>query len=226
MTGVITSPTATFADIAQRPTWAAPFVIFCLLSLVAGLLLGQKTDWRSFFERQNSKNSRFDQMPQEQKDRVLEGQVKYTPMVTPVIAVVATALTVLVMTLIYWGAFNLFNGAALNFKTAFGITSHAFVPSMIGGILAVIILIIKPKGDIDPEHFLASSLSAFLPDPSPKWLEALGQSIELFWIWSLALIALGFAAASPKKITPAGALLTVFGIWALWVLGRVGWALL
>jgi hypothetical protein len=67
MTGVIVSPTRTFGEIARRPTWVVPFLTLCVLSIVVSGLLAQKTDWRSFFERQMSKNSRFDQMPQEQK---------------------------------------------------------------------------------------------------------------------------------------------------------------
>jgi hypothetical protein len=45
---------------------------------------------------------------------------------------------------------------------------------IISSLLAIIILLIKPRGDVDPEHFLASSLAAFLPDDAPKWLAALG----------------------------------------------------
>ena len=63
MVGVIVSPKKTFADIARRPTWLAPFLILCILSVAAGALVGQKTDWRSFFEHQNSKNANFDRMP-------------------------------------------------------------------------------------------------------------------------------------------------------------------
>jgi Yip1 domain len=225
MTGVIVSPTRTFGEIARRPTWVVPFLTLCVLSIVVSGLLAQKTDWRSFFERQDAKNSRFDQMPQEQKDRMLENQVKYAPKFALAFGIVFTAVFVLLMTLVYWGAFNLFNGAALSFKTAFGIVSHAFVPLIISSVLAIIILLIKPHGDVDPEHFLASSLGAFLPDDAPKWLEALGQSLELFWIWTMALIAIGFSAASPKKIKPVGALFTVYGLWAVWVLCKVAWAM-
>ncbi|HXO61662.1 MAG TPA: YIP1 family protein [Candidatus Acidoferrales bacterium] len=132
---------------------------------------------------------------------------------------------VLLMTLVYWGAFNLFTGTALAFKSAFGIVSYAFVPLIISGLLAIIILLIKPRGDADPEHFLASSLAAFLPDDAPKWLAALGQSLELFWISTMSLVAIGFSAANRKKIKPAGAFLTVFGMWAVWVLGKVAWAM-
>ena len=224
--GVIVNPRATFADIARRPTWVLPFLLFCGLSLVVGALLGQKTDWHDFFERQMSKNARFDQMSQTQKDQMLENQVKYAPKVSFLFGFLGTAVTVLLMALIYWGMFNLFTGAGLRFGQAFGITSHAFVPSMIGGVLAIIIILIKPRGEVDPEHFLASSLSAFLPDGSPHWLESLGQSLELFWILSLALLAIGFSAANPKKIKTVPAFLVVFGLWGILVFAKVAWAAL
>jgi hypothetical protein len=178
-----------------------------------------------FFERQMSKNSRFDQMPQDQKDNILEKQVQYGPKFAFAFGVIFTPIFVLLITLVYWGTFNLFNGAARTFNQAFGIVSHAFVPLIISSLLAIIILLIKPRGDVDPEHFLASSLAAFLPDDAPKWLAALGQSLELFWIWTMSLVAIGFSAANRKKIKPAGAFLTVLGMWAVWVLGKVAWAM-
>lgn len=225
MTGVVVAPTRTFTEIARRPTWLVPFITICVLSIVVSGLLAQKTDWRSFFERQNSKNARFDQMPQDQKDRMMENQVKYAPTFAIAFGIVGTAVFILFVTLVYWGAFNIFNGAALDFETAFGLVSHAFVPLIISSLLAILILLIKARGEVDPEHFLASSVGAFLPDDAPKWLEALGQSLELFWIWTLTLVAVGFSAANPKKIKPLGAFLTVYGIWAVWVLGKVAWAM-
>ena len=224
--GAIISPKPTFTDIARRPSWVAPFALLCLLSLGVGALLGQKTDWRGFFERQMNSSSRFDNMDQQQKDRILDSQVKYAPKFAFAFGLLGAAVTVLFLALVYWGAFNLFSGAGLTYGTSFGITSHAFVPAMIGNILAIVILLLKSPGDVDPEHFLASNLAAFLPDGAPKWLDVLGQSVEIFWIWCLALVAIGFAAANPKKIKPGAAFLTVFGLWAIVVLCKVAWAAL
>ncbi len=222
--GAIVSPKATFQDIARRPSWALPFVLLLVLTLIVSVLLAQKADWRGFFERQNSQNSRFDNMPQEQKDKITEAQLNWTPKLTPVFGVVGVTVFLFAALLIYWGAFNLLKGASLNFNTAFGITTHGFVPLLISSVLAIVVLLIKPTGEVDPEHFLASSLSAYLPDPSPKWLESLGNSIELFWIWSLGLLAIGFAATNPRKIKGGSAFAIVFGLWLLWVACKVGWA--
>jgi hypothetical protein len=222
--GVIVSPKETFASIARRPTWLVPFLILCTLSFVVGGLIATKTDWRGFFERKLSENSRFEQMSQEQKDQAIETQARYAPKFAFVIGIVVVVVVLVLMEVVYLGAFNLFNGANLTFPVGWGITTHAFVPSIIGQVLAIIILLIKPKGDIDPEHFLASSVAAFLPDGAPRWLDSLGQSLELFWIWTLVLVAIGFSAANPKKIKPGTAFLVVFGIWGLWVCGKVAWA--
>jgi len=224
MTGVILGPTKTFGEIAQQPSWVVPLISLLVLSLAISVLIGQKTDWRSFFERQMSQNSRFDNMPQDQKDRILESQVTWAPKLSFLFGPVAVGISILVIGLIYWGAFNLFKGAGLSFGTGFSITAHAFVPGLISSVLAITILLIKPKGEVDPEHFLASSLSAYLPEGAPKWLDKLGQSVEVFWIWSLVLIAIGFAAANPKKIKPGAAYGIAFGLWAVWVICKVGWA--
>jgi len=112
----------------------------------------------------------------------------------------------------------------LRFGQAFGITTHAFLPTALSSILALIILPLKSYGDVDPENVVATSLKAFLPDGVPKALAALGSSLELFRLWFLVLVAIGFAAANPKKIKPAASFGIVFGMWAVWVLGKVAWA--
>ncbi len=226
MFGALFSTKATFEDIAKRPSWVAPIVLFTLLGIVAGALIAQRTDWRSFFQRQNENNSRLAQAPPEQKERVLETQLKFAPISSYAFGALGPVLVVLVLTLVYWGAFNLFNGAGLNYGASFAITAHAYVPSLIASVLVIITIFLKQPGEIDPEHLLATNLGAFLADDAPKWLQSLGSSLELFWIWFLALLAIGFAAANPKKIKPASAFGVVFGLWLLWVLIKVGWVAL
>jgi hypothetical protein len=222
--GVFVSPKRTFASIAERPTWVAPLLLMVVLATSVGALLNSKMNWGEYIRHQAEENPRFSQLAEEQKDQALAGQVKFWSTFSYGFGVVAVTVSALLFSLIYWGAFNLFTGAGLRYGQAFGITTHAFLPTAVSSILALIILPLKSYGDVDPENIVATSLKAFLPDDAPKVLTALGSSLELFWIWFLVLAAIGFAAANSKKIKPGAAFGIVFGLWAIWVLGKVAWA--
>jgi hypothetical protein len=222
--GVFFSPKQTFAGIAERPSWVAPLLLMIALATCVGTLLNTKMNWGDYIRHKAEENARFSQLSEEDKDKALGGQVKFWASFSYWSGIVVVPILVLFFALIYWGAFNLFRGAGLRFGQAFGITTHAFLPTALSSILALIILPLKSYGDVDPENVVATSLKAYLPDSAPKALIALGGSLELFWIWFLVLVAVGFAAANPKKIKPAASFGIVFGLWAVWVLGKVAWA--
>lgn len=222
--GVLFSPKKTFADIANRPSWLAALLLMVIVATAVGPLLNAKMNWGEYIRRKAEESPRFAQLSEEQKDQAIAPQIKFWSKFSYVTGPVFVPISVLLFTLIYWGAFNLFCGAGLRFGTAFGLTTHAFLPTVINSILAIIILPMKSYGDVDPESIVATNVKAFLSDSAPKWLGALGSSLELFWIWCMALVAIGFAAANPKKIKSATAFSIVFGLWGVWVLAKVVWA--
>jgi Yip1 domain len=224
--GVFTSPKQTFAGIAQRPSWVAPLLLCVILATGVGALLNTKMNWGEYIRHKAEESPRFSQLSEEQKDQALAGQVKFWSSFSYGVGVVAVPISALIFALTYWGSFNLFRGAGLRFGTSFAITTHAFLPTALSSVLAMIILPLKSYGDVDPESVVATSLKAYLPDSAPKPLLALGSSLELFWIWCLVLLAIGFAAANPKKIKPGTSFGIVFGLWAVWVLAKVAWAAL
>jgi hypothetical protein len=224
LTGALFNPKETFADIARRPSWVAPIVLLSILGMGVGIVLNQRVDWANFFRQQNEKNSRIAQMSEEQKQQVVSSQMKFAPASAYVFGTLGAACVALILALVYWGAFNLLAGAELNFGRSFGITSHALLPTAIGSVLAIITMFLKSPGEVDPEHLLASNVGALLGSDSPKWLASLGSSLDIFWIWVLILLATGFSLANPKKIPMGKAIGTVFGIWALWLVVKIGFA--
>jgi hypothetical protein len=224
--GVFTSPKQTFASIAERPSWVAPLLLMIALATCVGALLNTKMNWGEYIRHKAEENPRFSQMSEEQKDQAVGGQVKFWASFSYGVGMVAVPISVLLFALIYWGSFDLFRGAGLRYGQAFAITTHAFLPTAISSILALIILPLKAYGDVDPENVVATSLKAYLPESAPKPLLALGGSLELFFIWCLVLVAIGFAAANPKKIKVGASFGIVFGLWAVWVLAKVAWATL
>jgi hypothetical protein len=222
--GIFFSPKKTFAQIAERPNWLVPLLLMAILGTGVGALLNTKMNWADYIRHKAEESPRFAQLSEEQKDQALAPQIKFWSKFSYCVGAVGVPLAALFFALIYWGAFNLFSGAGLKFGSAFGITTHAYLPTVIQSILALIILPMKSYGDVDPESMVATNVKAFLSEGAPKWLAALGGSLDLFWIWFMVLAAIGFAAANPKKIKPGTAFSVVFGLWGVWVLAKVVWA--
>ncbi|HXN63711.1 MAG TPA: YIP1 family protein [Candidatus Acidoferrales bacterium] len=225
--GVLFSPGKTFEDIVRRPTWIVPLIILTILSIGVSSLLARKMDWRAYFQKMDAKQvSTWDQMADDKKEQLIETQMKWTSPITSAIGVVGPLILVLILTLVYWGAFNVLSGGGLKFSVPFAIVNYAQVPAMLGAILAIVVLALKPYGQVDPQTMTATNLAAFLPGNSAPWLTSLGASIDLFWIWCMILLAIGFSKANPRKISKGNAAAIVFGLWLLWVLIKVGWAAL
>ena len=222
--GVFTSPKQTFTSIAEKPSWVAPMLLMMILAVVVGGLLNSKMNWAQYIRHKAEENPRFEQLSEDKKDEAVAGQVKFWAGFSYAIGAVAIPISILIFAGIYLVAFNLMSGAGVRYGQSFAITTHAFLPAAITSVLAMIILPLKTYGDVDPENIVATSLKAYLPETAPKPLLALGGSLELFWIWCLVLVAIGFAAANPRKVKPGAAFGIVFGLWAIWVLAKVAWA--
>jgi hypothetical protein len=226
ITGVLFSPGATFKDIARKPSWLVPMVIMVILNLGVTALIVKKLDWATMIRNQIESSSAASQLTEEQKEQRIAVGAKFAPTIAWVAGVLGIPVVTLVMALVCMLGFNLLKGAGIKFGTAFAIVVHALVPTMLAFILTGIILYLKPADEInpDPARMAATSLAAFLPSTAPKWLVSLGGSLDVFWIWCLALLGVGFAAANPKKITGGSGFAVVIGIWLVWVLIKVGWA--
>jgi hypothetical protein len=80
-------------------------------------------------------------------------------------------------------------------------------------------MFLKNPEDFDMQHPLPANLGAFLStQTTPKWLYGLASSIDLFAIWVMLLMALGFSVAAGRKMSFAKSLTLVLIPWALYVL--------
>lgn len=222
--GALFSPKQTFADIARRPTWIAPIVLICLISIAITAIFGQRVGWRSFMQKQFASNKSFEQLPPDQQQQRLDQAVKYAPIFGYVGAVVGTPVAALVVAGILLALFNTLSSAGLEFKASLAIVSHAWMPGVVGGLIGILVLFLKSPETVDIEHLVASNLGAVVSDESPKWLMSLATSIDLFTFWTIALMAIGFSAANHKKIKVGSAAAYIVLVWAGYVLVKVGWA--
>lgn len=222
--GVLFSPHKTFEDIVRKPSWLLPLLLSTILSVAVSVVINQRINWREFMSQQIEKSPRASQLTADQKQQQIEGGAKITPIVTYTIGFLGPILGLLIIGLVMWGAYSLLGGASTNFTTSIAITAHAFLTGLVSSPLLILILYLKDPGAIDLENPLASNIAAILPEDSAKWLVALCKSFDVFSIWTMILLAIGFAATSPKKLKGSKPYMIVFGLWAAFVICRVGWA--
>jgi Yip1 domain len=222
--GTFFSPKATFEDIARKPNWILPVIITTVLAIIALTALNQRVNWREYIRDQIDKNPRAAQMTPEQKDRQVEISAKITTYVLYGAGVFGTIIFVTVVGGILMGAYNLLAGAEAKYPQAMAVMAHSGLVALVSTPIFLLILFLKPPGSIDPENPMATNVAAFLPEDSAKWLMTFCKSLDVFTIWSLILIAMGFAAINPRKLKGAKSFVIVFSVWGAYVLVRTLWA--
>jgi len=222
--GVIFSPKATFESIARRPTWILPIVLLCIVESGIVGVYGHRVGWRDLIEKQMASNSQFQQLPSAQQESRIEMGLKYAPTVGYAEVIVGPFLAALLFAGIFWLIFNMAVGAKVGFHTSLAVVSYGLVPGILASLVGILILFLKDPSTVDLQHLIASNAGAFLSNDSSKWLVALLSSVDLFVFWEMILLAIGYSAAAPKKISFGGALAWILGLWVLVVFIRVGFA--
>lgn len=223
--GVFTEPKATFADIGARPTWLVPLVLIIVVQIVFMLLVSQRIGWETIARQQIEKSSQAQTMSAEQMQQAVSMGAKMAGIFAYVGVVVGVPVVITVIAAVLMFTMGM-GGGKFNFKQSFGITAHASLIGIIAGVLAMIVMFAKSAEDFNLQNPLAFNLEAFLSAESPKWLSSLGGSLDLFSFWSIAWLALGYSAASLGRLKFSKALMAVVLPWAIWVIGKVGWAAL
>lgn len=218
--GALFSPGETFADIARRPDILVPLVIIMLVALISTIVVVPRLDFESMMREQLEQNPN---MSQEDIDRVVRfgaASGKVFAYASPILNIAILAIIAGVLLL----AFRLFGGEG-NFKQAFSVTLYGWLPFVIKGILATIIALSRQTVSADQlENLVKSNLGAFV-DPKQQMVAfALLSSIDLFTIWVLVLLIIGFAHVS--RLSRAKSAAIVVSLWLVTVIFRVGLAAL
>jgi hypothetical protein len=216
ITGVFFNPKASFADIARRPSWIAPMLLLFVIYLGLNFALVNRADWMEVVKDQIAKSKfasrQIDQLPEDQKARAIEQGAARAKIVRYVRGVIGWPLLILVSSAIYLGVFKLLGGARTNFAAAFAVTTFAHLPMGLRELIAIPVTFLKDPASIDPENFLASNLAAIFGSDLSTWQLVPLAFLDLFGIWALILMAVGFSATDPKKLPIGKSLGIVFGV--------------
>jgi hypothetical protein len=226
--GVLMNPGETFARIAARPTWLVPVVFYVVVSIATVGIFADRVGWANFMLRQAEQSDEWQNLSEADREKQTEGIRRFAPAmpwITTIGAAIQLPLIAVIGAGLFLFTFNSIAGANLKFKTSLAIFSHGVLPLFgVAGLLGVVVLLLKDPSTIDIENLVASNAGAFLDSDAPRRMRALAVSLDIFSVWSVALLAIGYRAVNPRRISVAMALSIVLGVWLLGVLVKVGLA--
>lgn len=215
---VLISPSKTFQSIAQRPTWIAALLVSTILATGVGMVAMSKVDMAASMRAQMEERG---DMTEEQIEKATETMAKFG-MVFALFGAVSSVAISFLIGLLFWVTLKLL-GSEMSYFASLSTALHGLMPNVVAAILVFPVILGQESLDLEAVQggrLLASSLAAFAPEESGKVLLALLSSIDVFSLWSIALLALGYQLVGRVSRTAAwGSVLT---IWLLYVLGKVG----
>jgi hypothetical protein len=220
------SPREAFTRIARSPSFLLPLAGYILLVLGFTGLWMSKVDAREFVKMQLEESGQWDKIPAERREAVLDAapaQMKILAWLGPT---VFTPLVLLLTAAALMFVFRFFYASEVGFKQAFAIVSWVFFAvALVTTPLLLLVLQLKGDWNVNPQEVVQANLGALLDrSTAAKPLWALFTSIDVFSLWMVYLLAVGFAVASRKSTRSA-----LWGVaipWVLIVLVKVGWSAL
>lgn len=225
LVGVLVSPTATFRKIAERPTWAVALVVLLVLGGVVAFVAVQKLDVEaqrdvireSIEERQGLRGEELER----QVDQIMGVNRTLAPF-TPIFGIAFGALGYLLIALLFMVGARLLDGE-IDFRRSLATTVHGMVPHGVAALLTIPLLVAQES--VDPEllqsgSLLASNLRFLAPEDASAVVTTLLSSVDLFAIWSVVLLVIGYSVVARISKGAAGGLVLV--AWLLWIGIKVG----
>lgn len=221
--GVLMAPGKTFRSVAERPTWVVPLLVLTVLGSLTTFLVMQRVDQEEMVRYQMSQFGR--ELSEDQIQQQVEMAEKTRP-VQQVLGPIFIIVIFLILAVVFWVAFKLL-GSEMDFRSSLATALYGLVPAFgIGSLLGI--LIILGRDSITPEEMMSgggvlmSNAAAFAPEDASPFVESLLGSLDVFSIWSLILLTIGYSIVARVSTKAAG--ITVVVLWLLYVLGKSGFA--
>jgi hypothetical protein len=228
LSGVYFEPAKTFESINRKPTWLGIFVVVCVLAIAVTYVLRSRMDRETYMSKAMQANPITRIFARNMTEEQLQAAVsrpesafeRYsTPVMIPIGVLVMYAILAGVFLLLF-----MMLGASIPFKKSLSTTMWAMgPPGIVVTILSIIFMLVKDPQtlDINPAANVVSNLGALVSATEHPKLSSLLSSIDIFSVWTIFLLAVGFAACSERKLTTGKAAAGIVVLWLLYVAGKV-----
>lgn len=221
--GVLVAPGETFRSIAERPTWLPPLLLLMLLGAVVGFEVQMRTDPEEMVRGQ-LEMVKVD-VPQEQVDKMIEDAESRTTGGKAGLAAIGAGVQALfyaVLAVLFWLGFRMF-ASEMDYLSSLATTLYGYMPFAVASLLNLPLLLSRESLTFEEASsggVLVSSLKALAPEDASAVTEALLGSLDLFTIWTLVLLTIGYKAVAKVSTAVASGIVILF--WLVYVVGKVG----
>lgn len=213
------APVKTMEDIAREPhyylCWLVQIAAALFLNWTVLHRIGAETIiLQALAKRPNAPHLTAAQLAQ---------QAHITSMSMMIMSPVMVLLSLVILGGLFYAIEYFFLGQPIRFKPVMSMVTHAMLPMSLYALLCSLVLFLTPDpASLPMSNFLASNPGYFFSasGTSPV-LMALLQRLDVFPIWTVALLGLGTAKVSVNVKVSTG-MKAAFGVWILWVLLAVG----
>src|SRR4051812_31445204 len=215
--GVLFSPDETFRSIARRPDWVVPLLLIVIIALANGILTASRIDFGAPAREAMAQNKNVTQEQMDRAEKFSTSMGKVAKFIGPVITIIVLLIIAGVLLL----AVRLMGGEG-DFSQAFSATCYAWIPNVIQGVLFTVVILAKGATAINPQTFpiLVRSNLAFLVDMKTQPMAfALLSAFDIFTIWSVVLLIIGFAYVG--RISKTKAAIVVVSLWCVTILFKL-----
>lgn len=216
-----TSPNEVFADILRRPTWVLCLVVLVAIGVGSQLIVQPHLDLEATIRARMAESGR--EISDEQMDRITAQSKKFA-LIGPLSALIAAPLVMFIFGGLYFLGLKI-AGSEVTFPPVFSGVLHALWPPGVTK-AALSVVLIQRVGKVpaqELEHLVKSNVGAFLSADAPRWLASLGTTLDVFNLWTIALLVIGLSTIG--RVSRSRSLAVVGTLWVLYLIVKVGWAL-
>ena len=220
LTGIFFEPSRTYEALRARPRFLVAGLILLVLAVLVTVILYTRVDMGQYMRERIQSSPNAAQLSEEQ----IEMQVKIgknfgmaaIPVSVPIIIAAGAALYLLGVMLF---------GGSITYRKALSVWVYSSLPpSVIGALLAILVLFIKSPDSIDPEHMVVTNPGALFGEDASKVLVAILTQFDLLRFYGMFLAALGLRKVG--KLSSGSAWGIVILMWAAGALVRIASAVI
>lgn len=216
LTGIFFEPSRTFEALRARPRFLVAGLIMLVLACLITFLLYTRVDMGQYIRDRIERSPNAAQITEQQKEMQVKMGKSFgaaaIPIAVPIIIAGGAALYML-LTMAF--------GGSITYKQSLAVWTYSSLPpSVLGAVIAILVLFLKSPDSIDPEHMVATNPGALLGEDASKVLVAVLSQFDLLRFFGMFLAALGLRKVA--KLSSGQAWGVVLTLWIIGALLRIG----